>query len=327
MASRMKCPLCGTVLVPVGKRGKKVRCDNCRSVFDVSQLNSYYGVGSTVHNAATPHAYETSHMHAVEMRHQAQAVQQQTTTPKQAPIQASSDTSAPEAPAASNRPQQKTPTKKGGSGIGKAILWTVIIACIVIPLFFAIWSDIQEEQFQGDFIAWLNSLDSKSSSSPSESKPSSKPGTTNSGKNSTSTNRSNSNYMPIGNDMNLNASACIGHDSNGKDVLVVEYTWTNCDSYDTSFGVAVETNAQLNGTTLTNTYPKNDTAGYNGDSRYATVKKGQTSTATEAFTLYKNAKTGTLVVSASAWNDALMMDNPPEFTWEFNLAELYASAK
>ena len=341
MASIMKCPLCGTILAPVGKKGKRMRCENCHSVFDVSQLNSYYGVGSAVHSGAAPHDYETAHMHAVEMQRQAQTAQaqsaqpqaiqaqvppQQVAPPPQAPIKAPFGAQPQGAPVASKRPQQKTPTKKAGSGVGKAIFWIVIICCIALPLLFAFIAEIEDSVFEGDLIAWLDSLDSKSSSSSSASKPSGKLGTTGSSKSSASSGRANSDYTPIGQDMNLNATARIGRDSSGKDVLVVEYTWTNCDTYDTSFGVAVRTKAQLDGTTLTNAYPKDGTAGYNGDSFYAMVKKGQTGTATEAFTPYRGAKTGTVVVSATAWNDELMMNGPPVFTWEFDLAALYAEA-
>ena len=66
MADIKICPLCGAPLEEVGKRGLRLRCRNCRSVFDTAQLRQYYldkgGVGSRI---GVPD-YETPHMHATE---------------------------------------------------------------------------------------------------------------------------------------------------------------------------------------------------------------------------------------------------------------------
>lgn len=109
MPNAMKCPLCASPLSTVGKKGRKMRCEACRSVFDVSQLHEFYGVSTPDESGSAAHEYETSHMHAVEAEHRRQQASQQMFQQAGAPVP--EPTRAAMSAMPSNQAPQTSPTQ------------------------------------------------------------------------------------------------------------------------------------------------------------------------------------------------------------------------
>ena len=335
MSNEFKCPLCGNVLQPVGKKGMKMRCTRCRSVFDVSQLRQYYGMDSPSESGHTAHDYETAHMHAVEMENQRQKqAQQQSAMPLPGrPLQKPGPAYAPR-PAQSVPPQTTSqgPVAKPGM-LGRWIMLVLVVVFVMPTLLSWIISSFNADGRNTNSNAnisrysttWKRDSNTNSNVNPNTS---------------WNANVSSSNTggyvsgMPVPEvsgemlkKMNVSIEAARGKDNYFGDVLVIGYDWTNPDKYNSSFfGVALD-KVLLDDSLLAEAYPSDGVVqGYKGDTVYSMVSPNRSTKTYLAYQIPEGAKSNSVVtVQMQALDGSGMKDENYETVAQFKLEDLNSS--
>jgi len=134
------CPLCGAPLEVVGKRGLRLRCRKCRSVFDAVQLRQFYLDRNPADARLGVPDFETPHMHATEtVKQRQQHVQQLAQQSAQQRAQQSarqpafSEQGTSTVPVSASRPASpaEEPVSRKGANPAVIILFAVVIVFLI----------------------------------------------------------------------------------------------------------------------------------------------------------------------------------------------------
>ena len=302
-SQNIRCPLCGNPLVPVGKKGVKMKCERCRSVFDVSQLRSYYGMDTPSEAGMVAHEYETPHMHQAEMAKARQKAMQQSSVnrPDPSPIQSGNIiTNTTQQFQQQIRPPagqyQQAPIAKKNNYSGM-VIFIIVLFFFILPFCFNV---LLPTLYSGNGNSGSNSNRNANYNVTNYNSNTAFNKNANSNRNSNVTSNSNtaSNInssipattpgSPISPSSNITSTATWAQDPITKDYVVIfKIPWTNPFKYDASWAGSIQSAAFIDGVEMREAYPDAST-GYNSDSRYNSIAPGETATVTVAYRFPEN---------------------------------------
>ena len=317
------CPVCGNALEPVGKKALRMRCRSCRSVFDKSQLEHYYGYGIPDEGGVAAHDHETKHMHERELAQQAATGRVAGSTRNQN----RTENAIRQAEAIRTIQQTKTGSTANSVNAGKVIFWVFLFLFLIGPMLTGIIGVILEDAFEDSDFDWNSNENSAIYNAGNE----------NANKVDTIRNHSSANSNTSADngkkkqtfhsqDMFSNIKAYRATDTIYGDIVIFELDWKNFDEFGSSFAGAVKYEAWGDGTLLLSealpTKTSSNMAKYDPDVRFTRIDEGKTQHMWFAFQLPENNSKKTIELKLADWNEYLDQGWDIGYTQTFDISKL-----